>query len=57
MGVSPNLGMAWGFCGGLVEVWWGFGSSNYLKQDKNNAICSSPNLGIAWGFGGFGNGI
>ena len=30
MGLSPNLGMAWGFCGGfgggLVEVWWGFGS-------------------------------
>ena len=24
-GVVPNLGMAWGFGGGLVGVGWGFG--------------------------------
>ena len=47
VGVVPNLGMAWGFGGGWVGVWWW-----YLKMNKSNASNISPNLGIAWGFGG-----
>ena len=63
MGLSPNLGMAWGFGGGLVVVFETGQEQCYLQQPK-----SGNSMGVRWGFGGglvmfggglggFGNGI
>ena len=47
MGLSPNLGMAWGFGGGLVVVFETGQEQCYLQQPK-----SENSMGVRWGFGG-----
>jgi len=58
MGLSLNLGMVWGFCGGLVGVWWRFGGGLVVVFETGQEQCylqqpkSGNSMGVRWGFGG-----
>ena len=54
MGLSPNLGMAWGFCGGLVGVWWRFGGGLVVVFETGQEQCylQQPKSGNSMGVWG-----